>query len=554
MTQTIFIETTVLNSFLGEESDVYIKIGDHFVRKKGRDLQEGDKLVVKTESIDKDPEEVYAVLDHQSVRYRVAKNALFESNNKGRAIPRLRTLLWRGMADPKIQGLEAKVLLENDDFAQGEYRDVADVLNDIVSVTRGTVQTWLKGEVIAPEDWENFKALSSIGENEGTELATIYCSKDQNVGFHAAYQLYVGLRSTIMSYLAKRTGEERSRNKGNAGQRNASQKGKYTPEIEAVVRMFIDEIDHHYVAARVTKIKSIEKGSENSTEKEQPDPNLSKGIVTTKPIKGILLPMQMMRDIHVVLENAFYDVLNKYIKEKKNAIFSTANPLENFFVFNGFQTYSSMQLLPYDRTRSYAHEITVKTCVNEGHQFHKKEAEQRVKDQYQYFMEDLAAGKIDEHCNLKQGTIAKMIDTMNQYEHALPKSYYEIRALSLDFNLNSIKMKVNNKDRRITRRNAEREMVRLERRVGALEKYVAKEYGLHNNKWMFIRYHESRAIVENPPLDYGYVATTDSISLGRSKQRYEREGFHFFTRDETLFLLACAGCQELINVYDKNNF
>lgn len=550
MASTLFIETTVLNSFLGEESDVYVKIGNHFVRKKGRDLQEGDKIVVKTESIDKKPEEVYTVLDQHSVRYRVAKNSLFENNNQERAIPRLRTLLWRGMADPKTQNLEAKILLENNDFAQGEYRDVAEVLSDVVSVTRGTVRTWLEGEVIAPEDWENFNALSSIGENEGNEFAAIYNSKDQDLGFHAAYRLYVGLRSTIMSYLAKRTGEERDHSQGHAGHKNASQKGKFTPEIEAVVRMFIDEIDHQYVAARVMKIKTVERGSENGSEKEQPDPNLSKGIVTTKPTNGIALPMQSIRDIHYVLETAFMDVLNKYMNM---SIFNPKN-FEEYCSVDNFRLYLLAHLLQIDRTMHDAYTIATQHNMRTRRQ-QKEQIEQQLKEKYYHFMEDLGAGKVDELCRVKAGTIAALIDTINQYSSALPQSYYEMRSLIIKMNIAYQRSRYPETERK-EKREAKREEEQLRRRVNALDTYLIREYNMRNKKHIFMRYHGGNVLSMLDRYSTEVIAEliTNPSRLEEAKHRYIEKGFHFFTRDEALFLLARAGCQDLITVYDKNSF
>lgn len=552
MAGTIFIETTVLNSFLGEESDVYVKIGQHFVRKKGKDLQEGDKIVVKTENIDKDPEEVYAVLDQQSLRYQLAKKVLFEDNSQGQAITRLRTLLWRGMADSKIADLERKVLLEGDDFEQREYRDVAEVLSDVVDVRKETVRRWLQGEVIAPENWENFNTLFSIGGNEGNEFAVIYNSKDQNIGFHAAYQLYVGLRSSIMSYLAKRTGEGRSQSQKHTGQRNTSQKGKFTPEIEAVVRMFIDEIDYHYVAARITMIKTLEKGTEKSLEKEQPDPNLSKGIVATKPNHGIALPMQLIRDTHYVLQTAFIDVLNTYVnKLRKDGQLNIKDSEVDFYIFNNFIVYILAQFLPEDRSIQHGLKIIqINTTTN-------MVREELLRERSHQFMEDLCAGKIDELCQMNAGTITGLIDTINQYGSALPKSYYEMRASTIQMNL-AFQRAIDPNSERKEKREAKREEDQLRQKITTLEGYLLKEYKLSNKKSIFMRYHIANILSIFDTYDRSLKNARELISnptmLLEAKNRYMEGGMQFFTRDETLFLLARAGYQNLITVYDKNSF
>jgi len=43
---TLLLETALLNSFVGEDSWIYVKLGEGYVRKKARDLQEGDLVVV----------------------------------------------------------------------------------------------------------------------------------------------------------------------------------------------------------------------------------------------------------------------------------------------------------------------------------------------------------------------------------------------------------------------------------------------------------------------------------------------------------------------------
>lgn len=48
MSRTLQVKTFALNTILDKDSWVYVKVGESYIRKKAKDLQEGDLLVVKT--------------------------------------------------------------------------------------------------------------------------------------------------------------------------------------------------------------------------------------------------------------------------------------------------------------------------------------------------------------------------------------------------------------------------------------------------------------------------------------------------------------------------
>ena len=88
---TLLLETALLNSFVGEDSWIYVKLGEGYVRKKARDLQEGDLVVVNNQGINKTLGEVEPILE-QSIRYSMAKRDLHATNRGGKDIKRFRIL------------------------------------------------------------------------------------------------------------------------------------------------------------------------------------------------------------------------------------------------------------------------------------------------------------------------------------------------------------------------------------------------------------------------------------------------------------------------------
>src|SRR3989338_4423464 len=104
----LLIETTFFNTFLDPDSLIYVRAGNDFVRKKARDLNRGDLVVIQNEAIHKTLEEIIPILE-ESMRYKIAKETIHEKNCNDEYIPKLRILLLEGLVDPETSELKKKI-------------------------------------------------------------------------------------------------------------------------------------------------------------------------------------------------------------------------------------------------------------------------------------------------------------------------------------------------------------------------------------------------------------------------------------------------------------
>lgn len=543
------IETTALNTLVHPNSNVYVCFGQNqYVRKKARDLQEGDLVVVTVESIDKKPEDVYAVLGQQSLRYALAEQFLFEQNNHGHNIPRLRTGILRGLTDPEIPNRTVKILKDGDDFDEATYNVIADTLEGIVNVSRKTIRNnWLTGDVIAPEDWTNFAALSAIGSTEGAAFQGIYDSYNQPLGFHAAYKLYVGLRSAVMSYLARR-GSSGGNGKGQSSTSH-SPKGIFSPEIEAVVHTFFSEIDQDRIAARITKIHPFSDGNTNHEKQQRPEPRLFKGLINDDS-----LPCLRMREVYEVwylLGIGFNELI-----QRQDDIY--ANLLRARYSFEDQKIFDK-HILPRTQiiiparvvVHPYYREILKLTSPPE---IDPVTIERMFDDLGKQFYNDLKEGIVDRRFGFKPGTVSTLIDTLSQYSSLLPSAHFEIminkyKRINLERQLEDDKALVR-KDRRAL----QAEVDRFYQREDQLRHYLHREYG-GKEKFLFFRYHAGKYIEKGKY--YGTVvdpALTDSALLSEAREKYEAQGTQFFEYVEVRSCLQKLGFGCIVPYYDPTNF
>src|SRR3989344_2967906 len=131
MASVLSVTTTSMNSFLGSETRVPVLLGKSYTVKLARDLHPGDILVGRDEFIDKTLEDVEPILD-QDQRYHRARLSVHEVNRNGDSIPRLRTLLLRGLVNHDAT-LESTILKEEgDDFGLDQYHSFAEQVHSAV--------------------------------------------------------------------------------------------------------------------------------------------------------------------------------------------------------------------------------------------------------------------------------------------------------------------------------------------------------------------------------------------------------------------------------------
>ena len=282
---TLFnIITDLGSTFVSGKDATYVKNGSTYVRVDGNYLNPGDMVLFRKDCITKGLDEVDSVLDGRRDTYREAKLKLFELNENGIYVPRLRTNIIRGIegANPDI---EDKILRNGDqDFEPKEYRPLVDLTHEVVSDYADrqglngpkwlTVLNWVKGNVVAPAETRYFEALAKINP----EFNVIYRSFSEGGEFKDAYEYYIKVRKGIMAYLARLTQREGDGAQTRWGQ---SKGGTIGEEIELVLEEFGTDIESQFVDANIVTIERVKKAKERGVKSRRgSSPHLFRGIYT----------------------------------------------------------------------------------------------------------------------------------------------------------------------------------------------------------------------------------------------------------------------------------
>jgi len=536
----LLLETVLMNSFVGEDSWVYVKVGDSYIRKKGRDLQVGDLVVVNNEGIHKELKDVEPALE-RSMRYLVAKRTLHEANRNGQDIKKFRILLLRGLADPSTSNLEQRIMLEGDDFSTADYPSFNDrAMQYVFGVEENAVREWLKGNTLAPRDWRNFARLAPINK----EFEAINQSFGQTTGYYAAYQLFTGLRRTIMAYIAKRTGVINESDTGTETPDYPHVSGKYAKEIELVVGHFMQEVDRTRSATRITRIKPVEITKEEGKSREKPDPNLKRGVFVGE-LDLPLMDMNQIRQELYILDNALYDSLNNYSLHK----LMREEPItpETVFLLPTLSIYLFTRLVTSSSVDKRVFENNLEAMLKYGKS--RSAVIQRLNDYHSMFLREIQEGEIDRVLGVEDNTIAHLVDLVNQYRSAMPRAYFERRILDVDIKLATAEL-VQQREPRNVRREKEREGERLIQRFRAIEKYLLDTYSLRPNpKNFFLSYLNDNTVHEGTQ-----VKDLTDAELRTVKRQFELQGARFYTREETLSVLTRLGIPDAIRLYDTKTF
>ena len=537
MVQTLLLETTLLNSLVSSESWVYTKARDNkFFRKKAQDVQIGDLVIVKNEGIHKTLGEVEPVLQ-ESARYRSARATLYDQNAQGEYISKFRQLLLRGLADPNTENLEAKIMKEGEeDFSPEEYANFRQRILATGVEKASNVQQWLTGETLAPLDWDNFRKLISVNPTF-QELSDSFA---QDHGFHHEYSLYVGLRRTIMSYIAKRTGDHAGRERTKP--RSPSESGKYKTEIELVVGHFMEEVDDATSVARVTEIK-ITQGKDKSSS-APPEPGLSKGIYVDKKSDLPLIEIgELISDYYVMHSILSDNLLGYYHSSFKAKMLSLmADPkykdLEAshlLFLALSPRIKTLTEHVPHSSLARLAFDITERSLGKDNRV-------RELRDEWcAQFRADMASGDADITLGIPRQTIAKLVDVVNGIASALPKSYHTLCELRGRIAINEYKLKDPKKSRQ--QKNQIRDQIAKDAsRLKKVEAYFTHTYGSYEPEKYFLGdYHLNRkagiGLIDETRLeDKSVLHLKDG-----DKVLYQKQGINFYIKEDAAMVLRKYG-------------
>jgi len=566
MGDAIFVETTGVNAFLNTDSWVPVRLGDGYVMKRGEDLQVGDVVVIRTESIDKTLTEVEPVLA-ESARYFAAKHVVHDVNSAGVFVPRLRTLLLRGLTREDVRdNLEARILQESgEDFSPAEYETFNAAIQALgVSVGPAAVANWLHGETLAPDNWENVALLAQLND----QFDAIYQSHDQPAGFHASYELYVGLRRSIMGYLAKRGERRNSDGNSNGDDRPWRPQGVYASEIELVVGRFLSEIDRQHSGARVTRIQPVREASGGQAH-EQPDPHLSRGIVVARPEDGFpgLKKKSMLEVIegNYLLINALYNALTEYlVKPLVSADLPRPGTLEHtrqVILLYAFQPYAASRLIKRSRMEQEVAERTIMSVagilytLNHANPMSglRRRVRAELDTEYQAFMRKLGDGTADSVLGFAPHTMGNLIDLVNQYQYALPRSYIHWRALNTrrKFLRTQIESADSTKKERDAMRRQYDDAAAAWKRINA---HLERHYGssiVQSRKLLLLGSFRDAQGVRSQD-EAAQDISNEHLAVYRRLR--EQEGMSFFNHREVRLFFEQAGIPDAAKTFSMQNF
>ncbi len=270
MNDKYLIKTTMGDTLTDPGKSIYVQVDNrHFLRKRPYELSVGDMLVFPKPFARAQIEDVEPYL-FRSPRYQKAWDIVHETNGNGEHIPRLRTLLIRGMRENGLFGeniddeeFDRKLMKEGTDFSTQEYQDMETYLREVlvrypnIHIGSETPQGWLKGHVRAPFNFSATGAglLEVFGYEINPEFQHWRYKDDDNNGFYFNYRLQNVIRSRIMWYL----NECRGTHVGKAAEEDKGEDNiSISPEYDIVFQHFFHSISKDLASTRVTGIERLD--------------------------------------------------------------------------------------------------------------------------------------------------------------------------------------------------------------------------------------------------------------------------------------------------------
>src|SRR3989344_2321464 len=538
MVGALFLSTSGLNSFLSQDSWVRVSSGPGTVRKLAKDLNVGDIVVAENQYINKSLEEIDVALE-DSLRYRMAKEELHAKNSKGRNIKKFRVMLWSGFLGEKAKSLESKILLEEEDFSNALYSEFESLLMDYVDVKEDAVRKWLKGDTHSPDNWSTFGRLAEINP----EFKAIDNSFGKDNGYHASYQLYVGLRRYIRAYLSMR------KLQGSGKPFKFSGTGKYSTEVEMIVKKFFQEIDSKHDGVRIIDLKQVKPASgKQSAAGNNKEVHLSRGIFIdngTVDLGKPTIPMKQIVDENYIVGVAHYDGLLAYIQKK-----CASENISSIGYFHNFmQSYFAMKLMPKSSYSRTAFEFNMEILFRPNRKYSRETLMFAMEDSYKKFYEHLADGKVDSIFGLPPNTFANLTDIMISLHAVLPKAYYSLKSIDLQLKIQKYNFDhaANKKERVAARVNIDG----LKQKITGYESYLMQNYsiGFDSRQLLFTYYKQAGSLKP-----YSHIEQVSKADLLSFKASCEADGLTFFTYRQCSEVLESLGIGAVISLIGKRNF
>jgi len=270
------------STFIGGAARTYVWHEDHYTRIDAKYLNEGQRVRFERKYISRTLDEIDALLAVRSDRYRYAKAALFERNESGMHIPKLRCNIIRGI-ESFSQDLEDRILRSNGaDFNIADYRLFTDLVHDVLvrfAASRGlkapvweTALHWVRGQVVSPANAMFYAALADINPY----FMELFHDFNEGGALKDAYEYYMKVRRGLMAWRAPAGATQEA-------QQGWSDKkiGTLDQERQIVMEELGTDINSQFIDAVVLKVERVRKKKEHGVLKRHSDePHLFRGIYT----------------------------------------------------------------------------------------------------------------------------------------------------------------------------------------------------------------------------------------------------------------------------------
>jgi len=334
----VLVQSTLGNSIVPSDfmASLHIAEGAPRAEKRAADLQKGEMAWWHKQGIDLKEsgitvDTIDSILIEGSPRYLSAKQALHAERDKT-LITKFRHDLIRGVAQHagvSKENLEQKLFREGDqDFTQDEYARMNNYVGDFLEqhmdrprYGRSTVRGWLKGEVLAPDDWEVFEVLAE----QVPEFAS-YSNPKSEGGLKDHYKIYKVLRSGTLAYLSNQGAGKR---KNKERKLMAGESIALAQELDLVLSEFAEEIDDVYLAALILNVRPLRPGEGTSTSQKS---RLRKGLMVADESQSsddTLSPRELVEHSNIFQFGLSY-LLELYVRKNPECAYSnyikTAGP------------------------------------------------------------------------------------------------------------------------------------------------------------------------------------------------------------------------------------
>jgi len=548
-----FVKTTLGNSIVDAFSNFNVAVDNNrFIRKRGFDLNEGDRVFYENQSISTTLEEVIPVLE-RSLRYMNARNTIFERNRNDELIPRMRTNLLRGLC-PRFgmnlnQDLE-DIILKNvvPDFNSGLKNDMSEEVSRVISLhiepeTIATIRSWIDANdnrPYCPRRWQTYEALAEINP----VFRDYFQSQDVPGGFHYNYKLYVTTHQRIMDYLTRQIS---ARNPQDNPDQVIPRGYRFSlaQEIELVVGEFMHRVNDQFSLAQIISINNMRDSDANRHERA--NPHLKRGVVNME--NSPQSEQSSVEQIFVernVLGSINFAMMQRYLGMKK--IFES-NP------HTSYASKSGRELVAAYVARDYICDVAVESMNKHIKGISMESKNDTMGPILKTITEGILSGEFDSALGCTNGTFMYIDEITDNLVSILPRTIRKIA--NIDSKITGLKEWIaayKGREDSSELRQKKQEFNELAKEENKLIQRARDEYGFdlsESPKSMIMHIHQSlREEVYNKNFRYIHTPITELCKDSSIRREMRDKQNNFITKEQAREVLARYNLTELAERFD----